>query len=831
MAASRLGRFRRKNHPPCFSSTDRRSGRLVRPTLEVLEGRVVLNASGLNPAFGTNGVVLSPATTSSGDVGTAAYTSTSYLPLASTVQGDGKIVTVVQQEKIANYQASYTLIVQRVNVDGTVDTGFGTGGQATLPLGMLTDLTRNVALAVNSDGSIAVAGQSGTASSSGATAIQEFAARLTGSGALVTGYGTSGVYTQAASMSATGATAAVQGDGKVLLSSIRYVNTSGAAGYYQASVTRLTTAGAPDTSFAGTGTLTFTLPNLKPSGAVQYPSLQTLTVAPDGSIDLGNNWDSYSGTPRGPELTRITSAGAVDTSFGTGGTFVLPMDILDVLAFQADGKVVVGGSAFNDTFGTASKLVRLNADGSTDATFTGVTGTETTGILTRFGGITALDIAKNGDVLIGDGLAVARLLPTGQVDLSFGLNGLIPFTAGRVNSTASERFQTQTIASLATTSTGNVVVTGNVAGGQGGIGEMLPARIRAVGTDYDGDGKSDIAVQLADLAIAAYRPSAGGADVLQQFGRAGVGESIPDPGDYDGDGITDVAIDMPALGEFAYRPSAGGADVLIQLGKVGTGAEIPVSGDFDGDGVSDLALYEPATGSFLIDLTGRTGGVLRNYGSNGTPYVTVPFGLPGVGMTIPAPGDYDGDGKTDIAAYLPSQAIYAYRPSTGGADVLTSFGAVGVSASIPTPGDYDGDGRTDLSVYLPGQAVYAYRPSSGGPDVLTSFGAIGIGGSIPTPGDYTGDGRADLAVFLPQYAQFAYRPTGGGADANALFGTTGTSRTVPTASLPYAQQNIPMSSNGASGGAANASAVMALTVDLGDPASLTTTKKKTGQLS
>ena len=119
-------------------------------------------------------------------------------------------------------------------------------------------------------------------------------------------------------------------------------------------------------------------------------------------------------------------------------------------------------------------------------------------------------------------------------------------------------------------------------------------------------------------------------------------------------------------------------------------------------------------------------------------------------MTIPAPGDYDGSGKTEIAAYLPTLGLFAYRPAGGGADVVIPFGTAN-DGTIPVPGDYDGSGKTDIAIYDPNYAAFAYRPSLGGADVITVFGAAGLSNSIPVaaPPLTVGTGGTVQALAIP----------------------------------------------------------------------------------
>jgi hypothetical protein len=62
---------------------------------------------------------------------------------------------------------------------------------------------------------------------------------------------------------------------------------------------------------------------------------------------------------------------------------------------------------------------------------------------------------------------------------------------------------------------------------------------------------------------------------------------------------------------------------------------------------------------------------------------------------IPVPGDYDGDGKVDIAVYETSSGNY-FVGSTSGFGYHLAFGGADFT---PVPGDYEGDGQTDAAVY------------------------------------------------------------------------------------------------------------------------------------
>ena len=301
--------------------------------------------------------------------------------------------------------------------------------------------------------------------------------------------------------------------------------------------------------------------------------------------------------------------------------------------------------------------------------------------------------------------------------------------------------------------------------------------------DYNGDGKSDLAVYRWDPTVTAtgtwfIRPS-GGLPYQVPFGEAGV--DIPVPGDYTGTGQTIPAVFRPTTDTWYISPPVTsaivqGTSVGVTLGStlvtgVGTffntqlvvGDRLTFTSDAT-EGIYVVASINSATSLTLASKFAGATNAATSATNIGLPSPATIVQLGTVGQSIPVPGTYDTTGRTEVATYNPATQTWNVllnlsTPLNPSSKITATFGFA--KTDYPVPGDYLNLGYDELAVYRPLTGQWYARNSTTNQAVLVTGTAVigGKTGDIPIPGDYDGIGYTEAAVYRPSTGQFIiYNP-------------------------------------------------------------------------
>jgi uncharacterized delta-60 repeat protein len=210
----------------------------------------------------------------------------------------------------------------------------------------------------------------------------------------------------------TGANAgALQGDGKIVVAGSIATNQN----QEQPGLLRYNTDGTLDPNFGIGGKVVIGGTNAGPAFAV--------AVQTDGKI--------LAAAPANLHLTvfRFNSNGSVDNTFGNNGaTAIQPAEVFLApasggIALEPDGRILVA-TAHNEG-GPLQIVARLLANGQLDSTF------GSNGVAPTFGG-DSVAVLPNGNILVGTGSVTSAYAPNGAVVKDFGIHGQTPGFANDV---------------------------------------------------------------------------------------------------------------------------------------------------------------------------------------------------------------------------------------------------------------------------------------------------------------------------------------------------------------------------------------------------------------
>lgn len=545
----------------------------------------------------------------------------------------------------------------------------------------------------------------------------------------------------------TGSDMALQADGKI----IRIGNRTGSA---EMIVARYNSNGSLDTTFGNNGWTSVTF-------GWETALVSAVGIQPDGKIVIGGSISIVENNQRinNFAIARFNPDGSLDTTFDGDGRVTISFPGLEGgalgisdLHIADDGKILVVGSAFAGINYYRYIAAKLNPDGSLVTAF----GTNGKFIDESFGFISGdlADVAflPDGTFVVVGNLRDAQLPPaTYRIAIKYGINGGRVWTRQVWNQGQSNSFR-----GISVLPDGKFIVVGAINGTVGAF------RLNSDGTSdttfntppFSPTGTASRVAIQADGKILATISIGNDLYSLIRYNPDGMVDHT-----FGNNGIvtTDVSDGVDGAGVILIQPDGkilvGGSSILSSptrryLSMVRYMGEVAVpdnpSFDYDGDGRSDVSVFRPSDGVWYL-----------NQSTNG--FSAIQFG---VSTDKIVPADYDGDGKTDIAVYR--DGVWWILQSSNGVVKTANFGSAG---DKPQTGDFDNDGRDDLAVFRPSNSFWYVTRSSDNGSVSTQFG---LSDDIPQSADYDGDGKADLAIFRPSTGDWWYAASSAGGQHRAV---------------------------------------------------------------
>jgi hypothetical protein len=225
-----------------------------------------------------------------------------------------------------------------------------------------------------------------------------------------------------------------------------------------------------------------------------------------------------------------------------------------------------------------------------------------------------------------------------------------------------------------------------------------------------------------------------------------------------------IGVYRPSTGDFFLDGNGNGAwegcSIDICMKWLAQHSGIPVAGDWDGTGTTRIGTFNSANGAWYLDRNGN-----GRWDGCTVDICITSFGEPEDFPLVRS----NGANRPSIGIYRASGGVWKF--DANGNNVLNScqidncYSDFGSKTQLGVVGDWDGDGKGQIAVFAIEQGSWAIDTGNGKWDkcaVDKCYSGFGQAQDLPVAGDWDGNGKAKIGVFRPSTGQWFLDKNGNG---------------------------------------------------------------------